>query len=322
MARDIDTRTITLVDLPLMTRLSDQAMVLDNEIGFTRDSNGSNGMVLSSVLLPHRNAHTLIARSGKRHVIGQFRVLEDNARITFITPDLREEDFDDRLWLHLLDAMAREGGKHGAHALIAEIDEDALLFETMRTCGFAVYARQQIWRRLPGDHPHIVCEATLREASDQDLLQVQSVVSQSVPPFMQQIDMPEGDLTGWLARNAEQIMAYIGVVEGKHGIYLTPYIHPDYMEKSAALLDGVIRRLDKADKLPVYVCVRRYQDWIASTLETLEFEPGPRQAVMVKHITAGIRQPVFTTVSHGIAVLAGGAGKPPTHRVNHWQENI
>lgn len=323
MARDIDTHVVTLVDLPLVTRLSERATVLDNEIGFTREAQGPNGMMLSSILLPQRHLHTLVTRSGKRHVVGQFRMKTETAHIVYITPDIHTTDHDDRLWLHLLDTMAYEAGKHNAHVLMAEIDEDALLFEAMRTCGFAVYARQLIWRRPPLPSAGLDCLWTLREATPADFPAVQSLVAQTVPPFMQQIDLPTGN--GWLCRqNEERLMAYVDVTEGKQGIYLTPYIHPEFMSAAPAILDRIIRQIDRHDKLPVYMRVRRYQEWLSSAMEMLHFEPGPRQAVMVKHIAASIRQPAFKAVSQGIAVLAGNGSSSiqrPPYAARDYQES-
>ncbi len=316
MSRDTDTRTVTLVDIPLVSRLGDKAAVLDNEIGFTKDANGPSGMIISTMLMPQR--HTLVARSSKRQVVGQFRLKPDdtNAQIIYIAPHL-QADFDDTVWMHLLDAMAREAGKHGAHALIAEVEELDSLFETMRNCGFAVYARQQVWRRPPGEYlpdEDAGQELTIREMLETDVPGVDMLIAHVIPALMQQIATPSSEHDGWVYHKEDRIVAYVAAAEGKNGIYLTPYFRPEHMNEVGTVLAHVIRRLDKGDKLPIYVCIRRYQDWMADSLETLAFEPGPRQAVMVKHITAGIRQTTFKTVPNGMAALAG-SGKPPTNRL-------
>lgn len=308
MARDTDTRAVTLVDIPLIRRLTDRATVLDSEIEFTRDA--VDGAILSS-LLPQRSLYTLVARSDKQQVIGQFRMQNQHAHIIYIAPSL-DENMDDTVWLHILDAMAREAGKHNAHALIAEVNEDSSLFETMRTAGFAVYARQQIWRRVPEDHIAVEPDVELKPETENDATSIQSLIINTVPPLTQQICSPPGAMDGWIYRKNERIEAYIAVSEGKRGIYIMPYLHPDISREVPAVLEAAIRQMQNAHRRPVYVCVRRHQDWINGALEAMRFEQGPRQAVMVKHITAGVRHATFKPVRDGVPAV-GGPLKPPTN---------
>jgi hypothetical protein len=320
MPRDTDTRALTLVDIPLVRRLSEHVTVLDSEIGYTRDAHGPNGSMLSSILLPQRGLYTLLARSDKQQVVGQFRLRahEHSAQIVYIAPRLAD-DAEDTVWLHVLDAMAREAGKHKAHALIAEVDESSSLFETMRTCGFAVYARQQIWRRLPGAYPKLEAPLTLHEQSDQDVPGIQSLVATTTPPLMQQITVVPADMRGWIYRQSDRTEAYVAVSEGRHGVYLIPYLHPDISHLASAIFAGVIQRTPRANKLPLYVRVRRYQDWIAPALEALQFEPGPRQAVMVKHITAGVRHATFKPVEQEVTPAGVSINPPGNPLPQQWK---
>lgn len=312
MSRDTDTRAVTLVDIPLVRRLTDQATVLDSEIEYTRDIGGPNGALLSSILLPQRGLHTLVARSAKQQVVGQFRIRPDdhNAQIVYIAPELHDGE-SDTVWLHILDAMTREAGRHNVHALVAEVEERSCLFETMRASGFAVYARQQIWRRKPGSYAQTEPPVKLQAQTDADVTGISSLIANTVPPLMQQITLPNDDLPGWVYRRQDRIEAYVAVVEGKQGYYLIPYIHPDISLQTSAILASVIRGLNRTDRLPIYIRVRRYQDWIGAALEALQFEPGPRQAVMVRHIAAGVRQSNFKTVAEELAAVVTPA-KPPT----------
>lgn len=321
MARDTDTRTVTLVDLPLIRRMSDQAQVLSSEIEYTRDVDSPT---VPSILLPQRNLHTLVTRSDKQQVVGQFRLEADDqqARIIFIAPTL-EQDTDDTVWLHILDAMAREAGRYNAHALVAEVDESHCLFETMRTAGFAVYARQQIWRRLPHTHTLIDTSAYPVEETTPDDPGVQSLIAHTVPSLTQQITAPPEDMSGWVYRKDNRTEAYIAASEGKHGIFLIPYFNPDAMAEVPAVLESVIQQLSRSAKLPVYVCVRRYQDWMGNALDDLQFEPGPRQAVMVRHIAARIRHPVFNkTATQGVPAVATGTLKPPSKIIESNQRSV
>ena len=149
------TRNVKLVDIPLVTRLMDSGTPLDTEMAYTGNLDLSSAALISRFLLPQRSVYSLLARADKDHVVGQFR-LEPNqqARIVYIAPGL-DYDQDNTAWLHVLDAMTAEAGKHGAHMLTAEVDEHIKLFETMRVAGFSIYARQEIWQRGPGPLPDL-----------------------------------------------------------------------------------------------------------------------------------------------------------------------
>lgn len=319
-SRDADTRAVTLVDLPLVTRLLDRGVVLDSELEFTRDMHSLNGAVLPSILLPQRGLHTFVTRAGKVALVGQMRVRTDDhlAQITVLAPEL-DVDVEDTAWLHMLDAMTREAGRHNAHVLVAEVDEDSPLFETMRTAGFAVYARQQIWRRAPGPYPAVDLDVTVEDVRDDDLPGIHTLMANTVPQLIQQVAMPTPEAKGWVYRDEGRIAAYLMATEGRHGVYIVPYIHPDCSLQVAGIFDSALRRAAHKNRLPVYVCVRRHMSWIASTLEYIDFEPGPRQAVMVRHITAGIRQTHFRTVDEAIKTPIP---KPPTRPLSYHQTAI
>lgn len=305
---DTDTRVASLVDIPLVRRLIDQGTVLDSELEFTRDLNGAS---VSSILLPQRSLCTLVTRSDKQQIVSQFRIRPDdsNAHIMYIAPRLLP-DADDTIWLHALDAMAREAGKHHAHALLAEVDENGPLFETLRTAGYAVYARQEIWLRPPGDYPSYGTPVELMEETEADALSVQSLLTNTVPSLVQQYASPHAEMMGLVYRRDDHVEAYVAFSEGKHGIFIIPYLHPDVLSEAPAIINAALNTIPRANKLPIFVCVRRYQDWIMEALAELRFEPVAQQAVMVKHITAGVRYANFASLQLQLEQVPTGA-KPP-----------
>lgn len=308
-SRDTDARPVGLVDLPLVVRLTDDSTVLDSTLGYTRDVHGPNGALLSSILLPQRGLHTLIARADKQQAVGQFRVKSEGnlAHIVYIAPEL-EPHIDDTAWLHIFDAMAREAGKHHVHALIAEVNEDDCLFETMRTAGFAVYARQQIWRRLPdADHHPTGRKVSLKAQTDADVPGILALFSATVPGMLQQVVTLGED--GMVFRKNDRVEAYITLSEGKNGIYLTPYMHPEISDDAPDIFAEALRMIRRVDKVPVFINVRRHQNWFTMSLRVLGFEPGPQQAVMVRHITAGVRHAKFESVER---VMGLHPAKPST----------
>jgi hypothetical protein len=319
MSSTTETRTMSLVDLPLLRRLTANGTVLDSEMGLTRDARGPQSLHLSSLLFP-RNLYTLIARSETQPVIGQFRYRPDDliAHIVYLAPSL-EDECENTVWLHILDAMAREAGKHGAHSLLAEVETSSNLFETLRMARFATYARQIIWRREPGQieqNPEI----KLEDETSSDQIGILALIAATVPTLLQPIAAPSSEMEGLVYRKNGRIEAYIGVSEGSQGIYLLPFIHPDISTESEAILSAVVQRLERAAKLPIYVCVRSYQGWLNSYMEEMGFEEWLEQAVMVKQLAAGIRHPGFrrvTAVTGNLKISSNGSQSWSIAKLDH-----
>lgn len=288
-----DTRTMTIVDYPLVRRLTANGTVLDSELGLTRDARGQHSLLLSTLLFP-RGLYTLVARSEKQPVVGQFRYRPDdlNAHIVYIAPSL-DDVTEDTVWLHILDAMAREAGKHGAHSLVAEVETNSHLFETLRTAGFAVYARQTIWRHAPVTDDEASERITLTEQTNNDQIGIMQLINAVVPTLLQQVAAPPSDMDGFVYRQNGRINGFIGFSQGKDGIYVLPYLHPEAMDDAQAIIEAALVRIERADKVPVYICVRSYQDWLSTAMRALNFEAWVEQAMMVKQLVAGIKHPGF-----------------------------
>lgn len=316
-----ETRAASLVDIPLVRRLSEQGTVLDSELCFTRDADGPHSARFFTLLLPYRGVYTMVTRAEKQQVVGQFRMRSDTpyAHICYVAPRL-EEDMDDTPWLYNLDAMAVEAGKKGAHMLVAEVDELAPLFKTMRLANYAIYARQEIWQRMPGDYSAFEPKerVELRETTDADLPGIHLLYANVVPRLVQQITGLPDDKQGLVYRKDDRVEGYIGVARGKYGVYLMPHLHPDVFSEAAAIITTAIAHVARSSKVPVYVRVRRYQDWLDVALGDLGFEICSRQAVMVKHIAAGVRPAAFAPVSQMLEGVPSPA-QPPTNKSSQFR---
>jgi hypothetical protein len=305
--RDTDIRAVKLRDLPLIRRLIENGCVLNSELGLTRDVMGTGGVTLSGVLLPQRGSQTLLVRAEDQSVVGQFRIRPEDttAQIVFIAPRL-EPEAGDTAWLYMLDALAQEAGKRSAHTLVAEVDEASALFETMRIAGFAVYARQEIWRRESGQFAAPEQSVHLEPATDADLPAIQSLYSRTTPQLVQHIADLNGQ--GYVYRHNGRIEGYIAVSEGKLGVYLMPCLHPETSARAADIIITAARAA-RSDKLPVYVRVRRYQEWMDDTISRLGFELWGQQAVMVRHIAAGVRYAPFAPLRQTLEAIPASAGR-------------
>jgi hypothetical protein len=96
---------------------------------------------------------------------------------------------------------------------------------------------------------------------------------------------------------------------GKRGGYILPFLHPQLQARPEAVLCAAMKMIAPGPKLPITVAVRRGQEFVAGALERLEFSAGAEQALMVKHIAAGVRTGVYATLNERLAIVNG---KPKT----------
>ena len=306
MALQTDTHSIKLRDLPLMLRLKQNAIVLHSELGLTEDARGQNSALLSSIVFP-RGLHTLLGHINDKNVVGQFRYRpgESNAHIVYLAPTLDEHE-DDTTWLHMLDAMAEQAGENGAHNLVGEVELSHRLFETMRRAGYAVYSRQVIWRHSPIVAGFPFSDLQVTPESEDDQIGIAALLGCTIPRIMQAVMGPSADMEGLVYRKDGQVEAYVAYSEGKHGVYLLPFLHPEVLTEAPDIAAAALQKIERCRKLPVYISVRGYQGWLENAMLDLGFSPWLEQAVMVKHLTAGIRQTSFAQVS----LSASGRQKP------------
>lgn len=301
-----DAHAMKLLDLPLMLRLQQNAVVLHTELGLTEDARGQSSALLSSIGFP-RGLHTLVAQPDGKDVVGQFRFRpgDANAHIVYLAPALDESE-DDDIWLHMLDAMAEQAGRSGAQTLVGEVEVSHRLFETMRRAGYAVYSRQVVWRRPPIPAATTPATVTVANETEDDQIGISALLGCTIPRILQTVMGPTTDSAGLVYRKDGRIEAYLAYSEGKHGVYLMPYLHPEVLDEASDIVAAGLRQIDRSRKLPIYICVRGYQGWLENAMLDLGFDPWLEQAVMVKHLTAGIRQATFESVK-----LATTGGQKP-----------
>lgn len=298
-----DPRSLTPLDLPLVRRLMPQRLPLDMSTALTRGNHGMEDAVLFSMPLTDLGAPTLVMRNGESGYVGQFRHRAGDpvAHLTFLSPEPQEGDMHD--WTRLLEAIAFEAGKRGAHLINAEVAEDHPVFVSFRMAGFAVYSRQVIMRRHPAPVPAVE-RNLLRPEASHDAFAISTLHANTVPRLLQQADpLPGADGNGLVYERDGQMAGYLAVIEGKAGIVIKPYFHPEVYEQAPAIIASALAVLPRAAHLPVFLYARAYQDWLRGALEQVEFEPWINQALMVK----------YTLVRAERAELVSLPGLEPNH---------
>jgi len=285
-----DPRPVTPLDLPAVKRAVTHSLPLNLSTALTRGLHGLEDAMLSSVPLADLGSPTMLLRNGNGSYVGQFRhrVGETIAQLTLLAPEPQEGNA--REWSRLLEAMSVEAGKRGAHLLSAEVAEDHPAFRAFRMAGFAVYSRQVILRRLPGP----VRGGRLglvRPEMSHDTIAISTLFANTVPRLLQQAEpLPGPDCCGFIYERDGQIGGYLGVTEGKSGIVIKPYFHPEVYEQVAEIILSALLYIPRAEDVPVYLYARAYQDWLRGALEQVEFEPWTHQTLMVKYTVVRVER--------------------------------
>jgi hypothetical protein len=280
-------------DLALLYRVRDSGLCTDAELAFTRGVNALQHALLD-VFTPGKTTITLVARPRRRDgdpAVGQC-VLRNglpNARLSFIGPSTA---LDQDNGAELLEALARASGEHGAHNLVADVEEGSPAFESLRLAGFAVYARQRIWS-VDGSSDELegAAENPWRAETAEDEFAAQGLYLNLVPGLVQQVEPPpERSSHNLVLWQEGQLMGYLDLLRGPLGTWVQPYVHP-----AAQSFDRMLATFlasGPSPNRPLFVCVRSYQSWMGGPLEHLGFVPVSDQAVMVKRLAAMLRRPV------------------------------
>ena len=288
-------------DLPLLHRYRGQCLFLDSPLTLTSGPVYAPAGALLSSLAPAVGIYTSYASSdgsetdnGKGfRLFGQVTHTLGNAsaRLLFLTP---QDEMESNGLPPLIEHLAVQIGKHGGLHILAEIDEQSRGFEALRRAGFGIYARQCIWR-LPDGPAGKSLEGARRARMPRDMASVRFLYYNLVPGLVQQVEPPPTNrLQGLVYYRGTELQAYIDLRYGSRGIWAQPFVHPD----AESVIDNLLcllQDLPYRGSRPVYVCVRSYQSWLESGIQSIGGQPAPRQAVMVRHLA--ITQRVSQTLA-------------------------
>lgn len=264
---------------------------MDSVLALTRGRPLGFWVVLRHLRL-EENAFTAVLQPGEGHpnLIGQASLRNDNTfgQVTFVLPAASQMT----LVARLMDELARQVGQQGGLGLLAAVEDESPLFEGLRQSGFAVYARQRVWRlgNLPlNDAP--VGEWLPLTALDE--FAIRSLYQALTPPLVQRAE-PFGahGLAGMVYQQGGELLGFMEAHFGPRGILLYPLFHPEVRQPAAALR-SYLRGLHFSLGRPVYVAVRSYQAWLEDALRDLGGEAVVQHALLVRHLTLAQRAPVL-----------------------------
>ncbi|HEY5573340.1 MAG TPA: hypothetical protein VIK64_10045 [Anaerolineales bacterium] len=272
-------------DLPALFKYRDQGLFLDKALVLTRGTMLVPGAALLSYFAPATGIFTyLYSNDGNPEppLIGQVMHSSGSsfARLTFLAPKgALVAGGLSKLLEHMIVQVGERGGMH----LLAEVDEQAPVFEAFRQNSFAIYARQRIWK-LSGDPAGEAKQTPWRGSSDRDLIPIRSLYNNLVPGLVQQVEQPPTNpANGLVYQEGEDLLAYVEVRYGARGIWVQPFVHPEAKDIADRLVD-LFKYFPNRRSRPIFICIRSYQSWLETPVENLGAEASPLQSLMVKHL--------------------------------------
>ena len=287
-------------DLALVRRLSANQFLMDTTTALTRGSNPLESALLAVLPLADLGFPTLVLRMDDIGYIGQIRhrTGDEHASLACLAPPppQHENGISQLPWLQLIDGLVHFAGRRGALRVTAEINETAYAaFEILRKAGFVVYAHQTIFQRLPAKPPTLESpkRVRLRTVMDSDLPKlltlhkhlISSLLQQADPTFRADAMNCNGTSLVVEAIQDRRLLGHLAVIEGKSGLMVKPLLHPDIIDEAQLIVAAALNTWQKAERLPLYFCVRFYQEWLGTTLRSLEMLESERQVLLVKHMS-------------------------------------
>lgn len=217
-------------------------------------------------------------------IIGQltYAMGASYARLSFLAP---EDTMEQPGLSELSDYMAAQMGRQGAFHILADVDESSQVFQLLHRAGFAIYARQRIWR-LEGQPVGEEDPVSWGACRSRDVIGVRSLYCNVVPGLVQQVEpLPKKNIKGVVHYQDGELLAFVELKYGRNGVWVQPFVHPD-VEGFDQQLVHLLHDLPARGSRPLYICVRSYQSWLESAIESMGAQPGPQQAVMVRHMAA------------------------------------
>ncbi|HJO33587.1 MAG TPA: hypothetical protein QGI62_05595 [Anaerolineales bacterium] len=279
-------------DLSLLRRLAPRGVCLHSEAALTTGARVmQKGLV--GLFSPYRGATTLVwcGDGDEKAAFAQMQLEggAQRARVYFIAPAGAETPSERSV--ALLEGLAQEAGACAARNLMAEAQEGSAEFVALRQAGFAIYARQKVYRMLSRPEG-AKAGIEIHPCAAPDKVATQRLYSNIVPALVRHVEpTPTGTDDGFVLRCDDDVVALLSVNRGPKGIWLQPFVHPEAEGTIGDVLAAFMQLQQNDPRMPVYVCARSYQSWMRGALQAAGFEPWGQQAIMVKRLTVSAKKP-------------------------------
>jgi hypothetical protein len=218
------------------------------------------------------------------------------------------------IWYRLLLHLCIAAGEQQVQRLFARLPEDSPAEDVFRQAGFAVYCRERIFSRSPGDTQGQASHsaglgqlsARVHPAHAQDSWDVQRLWTRATPRLVlhaegsnesqantQLADLPFSSLEhGYVCRSDKgEMRGYLHMMLKPRGAWLRLLLYPRASDSAAEILDHALAVLGNHPPRPIYCAVRDYEGGMQSVLEDRGFVHAEDHSLLVKHTTVRVREP-------------------------------
>lgn len=223
------------------------------------------------------------------------------AAMLFLAPYPQNDDLTDA-WAELAEAFVVYAGEHGVQCIVAETPEAGNEAEALHRVGFSPLMHQDIMKlgALPEEMetPDVI---GLRALEERDETYVKLLSMRVVPKLVQKAE-GNTDLTrlthhtdcGFILLRNQEPMAHISLQQGRRGYGMQMMFRQEAEDVAEPVLQYALANLCDKSRRPVYCMVPTYQSWLLPILDNLGFTHITSNAIMVKHTTKRVRQPVWS----------------------------
>ncbi|MBN1402128.1 MAG: hypothetical protein JXA74_14905 [Anaerolineae bacterium] len=239
--------------------------------------------------------------------------------LLYIAPSLDDHKDVASIWHGLLGYLIILAGQQGVLRIYARSPEDAEIESVLRSAGFSILAREEVFvlsvPATPAPHPK-----GMRRAGGRDREALICLCQRAMPSLVRKAELSSGDwcqaVTPRLRRQMGrvrrvdeficmakgQMIAYLSMRESSSGYWLEVIVHPEYRGDVLPYVRYILTLAECSPSKPLYCGVPDFGVGLGWILRTLAFEPYARQALLVAHTVA--RVPVRPAVV--IPGLEGG----------------
>ena len=216
---------------------------------------------------------------------------------------------DPDMWFRLIEQITIQAGRAQVQRLYAALSQSNLeLREIFRQLSFTHYTTQSVLRLEGPDWDQGTTMAPLRPQTQRSLFAIQKLYGLITPRPVQQAEVREGrtwklsgsrrnraPMRGWVLGSDDNLSAYLHLTSSSAGHVFTLLLHPEARDIMTDVLRFGVGQI--SDDLPVYLLLREYQRELVLPATDLGFQPIGEQALLVKHTTVQVRQPILRPIA-------------------------
>jgi hypothetical protein len=285
-------RPVRWHDLPLIYRLIGHGVSFDSQFSVTIGEDGLRHRPLSF----WGDIHAVVLKEPKVGLgVLSYPAGAVCAGLAYLAPEL-DSDASVPLWFDLLDGLTYFAGQQGVVALKAEVSEDDVdVFQALRQCDFAVYARQTLWQGT-AERNKVSGNGLVRRASPAEVQAVTDAWNARLPGLLRQAKLlPEPSAECYVLSDNRSARGMAALYRGARRTLVDIFLSLESSDDAEQFVRSVLAHVGQASGR-IVVRLRHDMEWLGNPLERLGFHMTASQVVMIRHTLAQAKRYSFKKV--------------------------